>query len=96
MIYSIAVGGTVSIAHLLVAGFLPGLLLGLALSILVLITAYRENYPKGEVVPFRKAVKVAIEALWGLVTMLIITGGILLGVSPRPRPRRSPAPGRSS
>ena len=80
VIYSIAVGGTVSIAHLLVAGFLPGLLLGLALSILVVITAYRENYPKGEVVPFRKAVKVAIEALWGLVTMLIITGGILFGV----------------
>ena len=80
VIYSIAVGGTVSIAHLLVAGFLPGLLLGLALSILVVIIAYRENYPKGEVVPFRKAVKVAVEALWGLVTMLIITGGILFGV----------------
>ncbi len=80
VIYSIAVGGSVSIAHLLVAGFIPGLLLGLALSTLVVITAYRENYPKGEVVPFRKAVKIAIEALWGLVTMLIITGGILFGI----------------
>ena len=80
VIYSIAVGGSVSIAHLLVAGFFPGLLLGLALGILVVVTAYRENYPKGEVVPFRKAVRVAIEALWGLMTMVIITGGILFGV----------------
>jgi len=80
VIYSIAVGGSVSIANLLVAGFLPGLLLGLALGILVVFTAYRESYPKGEVVPFRQAVKVAIDALWGLMTMLIITGGILFGV----------------
>jgi len=80
VIYSLAVGGSVSIAHLLVAGFFPGLLLGLALSILVVVTAYRENYPKGEVVPLRKAVRVAIEALWGLMTMVIITGGILFGV----------------
>ena len=62
MIYSIAVGGTISIAHLLVAGVFPGLLLGLSLSILVVITAYRENYPKGEVRAFAKAVKIAIEA----------------------------------
>ncbi|MEP7031748.1 MAG: TRAP transporter large permease, partial [Pseudolabrys sp.] len=80
VIYSLAVGGSVSIAHLLVAGFIPGLLLGLSLGILVVITAYRENYPKGEVIPFRKAVTIAVDALWGLMTMLIITGGILGGV----------------
>ena len=80
VIYSLAVGGTVSIGHLLIAGFIPGVLLGLALSILVIITAHRENYPKGEAVPFRQALKVGVEALWGLTTMLIITGGILGGV----------------
>ncbi len=80
VIYSLAVGGSVSIAHLLVAGFFPGLLLGVSLAVLVVITAYRENYPKGEVVPFRQAVRIAIDALWGLMTMLIITGGILFGI----------------
>ncbi|HET8726991.1 MAG TPA: TRAP transporter large permease [Alphaproteobacteria bacterium] len=80
VIYSLAVGGTVSIGHLLIAGFFPGLLLGLSLAILVIITAYRENYPKGEVIPFRQAVKIAIEAFWGLMTMLIITGGIIGGI----------------
>ncbi|WP_137045809.1 TRAP transporter large permease [Pseudolabrys sp. FHR47] len=80
VIYSLAVGGSVSIGHLLVAGFFPGLLLGLSLAILVLIIAYKENYPKGEVVPFRQAITAAVEAMWGLVTMIIITGGILGGV----------------
>lgn len=80
VIYSLAVGGSVSIGHLLVAGFLPGLLLGLSLAILVMVIAYRENYPKGEVVPFRDAMKAAGEALWGLMTMVIITGGILGGI----------------
>ncbi|MCW5695004.1 MAG: TRAP transporter large permease [Pseudolabrys sp.] len=80
VIYSLAVGGSVSIGHLLVAGFFPGLLLGLSLACLVLIVAYKENYPKGEVVPFRTAVKYAVEAMWGLVTMIIITGGILGGI----------------
>ena len=80
VIYSLAVGGSVSIGHLLVAGFFPGLLLGLSLASLVLIMAYKNNYPKGEVVPFRAAMKAAGEALWGLMTMVIITGGILGGI----------------
>lgn len=80
VIYSLAVGGTVSIAHLFVAGILPGLLLALTLVALCLIIARRENYPKGEVVPLRQALKTAVEALWGLGTMVIILGGILGGV----------------
>ena len=53
VIYALAVGGSVSIGHLLVAGFLPGLLLGGSLAILVLIISYKENYPKtrGHTVP---------------------------------------------
>ncbi len=47
VIYSLALGGSVSIAHLFVAGMLPGLLLGASLITLCLITARRENYPKG-------------------------------------------------
>lgn len=80
VIYSLALGGSVSIAHLFVAGFFPGLLLGLSLIILCLGIARREEYPKGEPVPFRSAVKITIEALWGFGTMLIILGGILGGV----------------
>ena len=30
--------------------------------------------------PFREAVKISIEALWGLITVFIIIAGILLGI----------------
>jgi tripartite ATP-independent transporter DctM subunit len=55
-------------------------LLGGSLAILVLIVSYKEGYPKTEAIPFRQAVKAAVEALWGLVTMIIITGGIVGGI----------------
>jgi len=80
VIYSLAAGGTVSIAALFMAGVLPGLLMGLVLSILCLIIAKRENYPKGEVIPLKQALKICVEAIWGLMTMVIILGGILSGV----------------
>jgi tripartite ATP-independent transporter DctM subunit len=80
VIYSLALGGTVSIAHLFVAGFLPGLLLGLSLIILCLGIARRENHPRGEVIPMHSAIWVVLDALWGLGTMVIILGGILIGV----------------
>jgi tripartite ATP-independent transporter DctM subunit len=62
-----------------VGGVIPALLLGLSLIVLVLIIAHRDKLPKGEVVPFRQAVKIAIDAIWGLITIGIILGGILSG-----------------
>jgi tripartite ATP-independent transporter DctM subunit len=80
IIYSLAAGGTVSVAHLFVGGVIPALLLGLSLIVLVLIIAHRDKLPKGEVIPFRQALKIAIDAIWGLITIVIILGGILSGV----------------
>src|SRR3990167_1873467 len=80
VIYSLAAGGTVSIAALFVAGVLPGLLLGLTLAIMCLFMARKRNYPKGEVIPMRQALRTCADALWGLMTMVIILGGILSGV----------------
>jgi tripartite ATP-independent transporter DctM subunit len=80
IIYSLAAGGTISVAHLFMAGVIPALLLGLSLIVLVLIIAHRQNFPKGEVVPLRQALKIALDAVWGLVTIVIILGGILTGV----------------
>jgi tripartite ATP-independent transporter DctM subunit len=80
IIYSIAAGGTISVAHMFMAGIIPALLLGLSLIILVLIIAYRKSYPKGDVVPLRKALKTAFDAIWGMVTIAIILGGILSGI----------------
>jgi len=80
IIYSIAAGGTISVAHLFMAGIIPALLLGLSLIILVLIIAHRQDFPKGEVVPLRRALKIALDAVWGMVTIGIILGGILSGI----------------
>jgi tripartite ATP-independent transporter DctM subunit len=79
VIYSLAAGGSVSIASLFMAGVVPGLLLGFTVAMLCLYTAHKKNYPKGEAIPFQQAVKIAIEALWGMMTMVIILGGILSG-----------------
>jgi tripartite ATP-independent transporter DctM subunit len=80
IIYSIAAGGTISVAHLFMAGIIPALLLGLSLIILVLIIAHRQDFPKGEVVPLGQALKIALDAVWGMITIAIIIGGILSGV----------------
>jgi tripartite ATP-independent transporter DctM subunit len=80
VIYSLATGGTISIISLFMAGVVPGLLLGVSLIILCLVIAYRDGHPRGHTVPMREAVKIAIEAAWGLITLVIILGGILGGI----------------
>jgi tripartite ATP-independent transporter DctM subunit len=80
VIYSIAAGGTVSVASLFLAGVFPGLLFALCLIGLVLWTAHTKNLPKEKAIPLRDVPKIVLDALWGLVTIVIIMGGILSGV----------------
>ena len=80
VIYSLTAGGTVSVAHLFMAGIIPGLLLGLSLMALCLYIARRDNFPKGDPINVRQALRIAYEAVWGLVTVIIILGGILSGI----------------
>src|SRR5438445_2361280 len=80
VIYSLATGGTISIASLFMAGVMPGLLLGALLMLLCLVLAYRRGHPTGEAVPLKDALKITIDAAWGLITLVIILGGILGGV----------------
>ncbi|MFO0989957.1 MAG: TRAP transporter large permease [Alphaproteobacteria bacterium] len=80
VIYSLAAGGTISVGALFMAGVIPGILLGLSLMILVLIIARKRNFPKGELITGRRALKIVVEAFWGLVTVFIIMGGIISGI----------------
>jgi tripartite ATP-independent transporter DctM subunit len=80
VIYSLAAGGSISIAHLFIAGVIPGVLLGLSLMVLCLVIARRQNFPRGEAIRFRRAVKIAVDAFWGMLTVIIILGGILSGI----------------
>jgi tripartite ATP-independent transporter DctM subunit len=80
VIYSVAAGGTISVAQLFLAGVFPGLIFGLCLIGLVLWTAHKRSMPKSEPVPLRAIPRIVWEAVPGLITIFIIMGGILSGV----------------
>ena len=80
VIYSLAAGGTISVASLFLAGILPGLLFGFCLIGLVLWTSHKRQYPVSEPVPLKNVPKIVLDAFWGLITVFIIMGGILSGV----------------
>jgi len=80
IIYAFATGGTVSIIQLFLAGIVPGIMIGVALMGLSFVIATRRGYPKGELVPLRSALRITWEALAGLLTVVIIVGGIIGGV----------------
>jgi len=80
VIYSLAAGGSVSIAHLFLGGVIPGLIFGFCLIGLCLFLSYRRGYPRDEPVSLREAGKIALDALPGLGTVVIILGGILSGI----------------
>ena len=80
IIYSYAAGGVVSVAQLFLAGVIPGIMVGLSLMVLSYVVATRRGYARGNFVPLREALKITWEALAGLMTVVIIVGGILGGV----------------
>ncbi len=72
--------GEVSIASLFLAGFIPGVLLGLFQMGVVGYYAHRRGYPKSRRPSLREAVRVSVDAVLVLLMPLIILGGILTGV----------------
>ncbi len=78
VVYSLASGG-VSIAALFLAGYVPGILLGLALMVVVGIIAKRRGYPVGEKVSFRNAIDIFFAAVPSLLLVAIVMGGIIMG-----------------
>ena len=50
------------------------------MQIFLLFIAKKRNFPKGRSIPMREALRICVDALWGLMTMVIILGGILSGV----------------
>ncbi|MBW2429556.1 MAG: TRAP transporter large permease [Deltaproteobacteria bacterium] len=80
VIYSYAAGGAVSIASLFLAGFIPGVMIGLSLMVLSFIMSTKHNYPKGKMVPLREAIRTSGQAFLGLVTVIIIVGGVIGGI----------------
>ena len=68
-----------SVARLFLNGFLPGTLMGITLIIIAIKQAYSRNYPRGAKFSVKNILKTFRDALWGLLTPVIILGGIFSG-----------------
>ncbi|WP_448212949.1 TRAP transporter large permease [Colwellia sp. MEBiC06753] len=79
IIYAIASGG-VSIAALFIAGYLPGILVGLALMAVCMVYAVKNNYPVAARLPLAIAIKKVVGALPSLLLIFIVIGGIIGGI----------------
>ncbi|MBM4024776.1 MAG: TRAP transporter large permease [Planctomycetes bacterium] len=79
IVYSLATGGFVSIAAIFMAGYLPGILVGLGLLLVSGVTSVLHNYGKGETFPFREGLVRFLRAIPALFLVFIVIGGILLG-----------------
>ncbi len=79
IVYSLATGGFVSIAAIFMAGYLPGILVGLGLLIVSGVVSIRHNYGKGETFPFWESVIRFLRAIPAMLLVVIVIGGILLG-----------------
>lgn len=78
IVYSLASGG-VSVSALFMAGYLPGILTGIALMIVAALFAAKAGYPVGERVPFNEATRCFFRAVPSLMLLVIVIGGILAG-----------------
>lgn len=79
IIYAIASGG-VSIAALFIAGYLPGILVGLALMLVCAIYAISQRYPTSARLPLTVALQKILAAFPSLLLVFIVIGGIIGGV----------------
>jgi len=79
IIYSVAAGG-VSVGRLFLGGYIPGIMIGLSLMVISYIISVKRNYPKEPKVTFRYAVKTFADAFLGVMTAVIIMGGVILGI----------------
>ncbi len=79
IIYSLASGG-VSIAALFLAGYLPGLVVGLALMAVAAVMARQRNYRSTSRIHLGTAVRTFIDAFPSLLLLVVVMGGIIAGV----------------
>jgi C4-dicarboxylate transporter DctM subunit len=69
----------VSVGKLFLAGFIPGVLMAIAMMIAIALLAKRYNLPKEKKADFREVVASVKAAFLALMTPVIIIGGILTG-----------------
>jgi len=79
IIYSLASGG-VSIAALFLAGYLPGLVVGLSLMLVAGVLARRRGYRTAQRIRFGEVVSTFFAAVPSLLLLVVVMGGIVGGI----------------
>ncbi|WP_205692106.1 TRAP transporter large permease [Cellulophaga sp. Z1A5H] len=80
IVYALASGGTASVAALFIAGYIPGILLGLALMGYVAFVAVRRKFSKEKRAPLKEIWTYFRKAFFSLLLLFIVVGGIVAGV----------------
>ncbi|KPH79912.1 TRAP transporter large permease [Bosea vaviloviae] len=80
IIYSLAAGGTISIADLFTAGVIPGAILCLALMVAAWAVAVNRGYPADIFPGFLTVARLFVAATPGLLLIGIIFGGVRSGI----------------
>ena len=78
VLYAVAAG--VSVGDLFMAGILPGVLMGLSIMIIIYFMAGKKGYQAEPRAKFNVIIKTFIASFWGLLTPIIIIGGIYGGI----------------
>ena len=79
IIYSLVSGGT-SVAALFLAGYIPGILMGLSIMIVTYFVAKKNNYPTCSRPGWRESLRITWAATPSLMLIIIVIGGIVAGI----------------
>ena len=79
VIYAMVAGG-VSVGRLFLAGYIPGMLLGIALAIACYFIALKRNYPCEKRPPLKESLRIILDGILALLCAAIIIVGIAAGI----------------
>ena len=79
IVYSTVAGG-VSVSALFMAGYIPGILMGLSTMAIAYCYAKKHNYPVCQKVTASDAVRITLDAIPSLLLIVIVIGGIVGGI----------------
>lgn len=77
--FSLVSGGT-SVAALFMAGYIPGLLWGLACMLVIFVLARKRGYRSKAKFTFKEAMQIILQAIPCLLLIIIVIGGIISGI----------------
>lgn len=80
IVFALASAGAASVEALFLAGYLPGILLGLAFITWAAIIAIKRKFPKEERVPFKQLWNDFRKAVLSILMIIVVVGGIVFGI----------------